>query len=52
MENQDSKSLPSSSAADSPKTTLDATMLEIAMLGYETAIQLLGGGEPESNVKL
>ncbi len=40
MENQQPKSLPSSSAANAPKTTLDATTLEIAKLGYETAIQL------------
>jgi len=40
MENQESKGLPSFTAADPPKTTLDATTLEIAKLGYETAIQL------------
>ncbi len=41
MENQETQGLSSPSAADSPKTTIDATTLEIAKLGYETAIQLL-----------
>jgi len=43
MENQEPKGLPSSTAADSPKTTLDTTTLEIAKLGYEAAIQLWMG---------
>jgi hypothetical protein len=40
MENQEMQGLSAPSAADFPKTTADATTLEIAKLGYETAIQL------------
>jgi len=40
MENQEPKSISAPSTADSTKMTLDATTLEIAKLGYETAIQL------------
>lgn len=40
MENQETQGLSTQLAADPTKTTLDATTLEIAKLGYETAIQL------------
>lgn len=40
MENQETQNLSTQLAADPTKTTLDATTLEIAKLGYESAIQL------------
>lgn len=43
MENQETQGSSAPSAADSPKITIDTTTLEIAKLGYETAIQLWEG---------